>query len=188
MADGFRKLPRAVEGGADADLGAAGGDGGGEVVAHAHGEFAEGDAEAGGEVVAKGAEIRKCADGVFRGFGRGGTERSDGHETVETQVLFCQCELDQARSVGEIGAEFGGVVAGVDLKEDGENFAEFGGGAVEVVEEFFAVDALDAVEVLGGEFGFVGLKMADEFPSEGGGGAERAFLGGFLDAIFTDGA
>jgi hypothetical protein len=57
-----------------------------------------------------------------------------------------------------------------------------------VVEEFFAVDALDAVEVLGGEFGLVGLEVADEFPSEGGGGAEWAFFGGFLDAIFADGA
>ena len=41
-----------------------------------------------------------------------------------------------------------------------------GGGAAEVLNKFIAVDALNAVKVPGGQFGFVGLQMADEFPAE----------------------
>jgi len=78
---------------------------------------------------------------------------------------------------------------GYYAEENRENFAEFTGGAVEVVEEFFAVDALDAVEVLDGEFGFVGLEVTDEFPAQGGGGGGGlgTFLDGLLDAVFADG-
>ena len=104
------------------------------------------------------------------------------------RFFFCESELEEARRVFELGAEFGGVAAGVDLEENGKTFPELGGGAIEVVEEFFGIDALDAVKVRGGEFGFVGLEVADEFPLKRGRGAEGAFLGDFLDAVFADGA
>ena len=184
----LEKLTGAVEGGSDADLGAAGGDGGGEVGTHTHGELAQGDAEAGGELVAERAEIRKRALGVRGGLGGGGAEGCDRHEAVDAEIFPGEGEFDEARAVGEIGAEFGGIVAGVDLEQHRENFAQLAGGAVEVVEKFFRFYALDAVEGLGGEFGLVGLEVADEFPNEGGGGAERALLGGFLHAVLADGA
>jgi len=188
MKFGGKNLASPVKGGADANLGATGGDGGGEVAAHAHGEFAQRDLKMGGEVVAEGAELVERALGVIGGFGGRGAERGDGHQPVEAQIFFCEGELEEPRRVFDFGAEFGGVTAGVDLEENGEDFPELGGGAIEVVEEFFGIDALDAVKVRGGEFGFVGLEVADEFPLKRGRGAEGAFLGGFLDAVFADGA
>ena len=49
----------------------------------------------------------------------------------------CRCGLaergfEQARGVGRFGAEFGGIVAGVDLEQDGQFFAQLAGGAVEL--------------------------------------------------------
>ncbi len=57
-----------------------------------------------------------------------------------------------------------------------------------MVEELFAIDALDAVEVLGGESCLVRLEVADELPVERGGGPGglRAFILRFLDPVFTD--
>jgi len=169
-------------------LGATGGDGGSEVAAHAHGEFAQWDLKTGGEVVAEGAELSERTLSVVGGFGGRGAERGDRHEAVDAQIFFREGKLEEARRIFELGAEFGGVAAGVDLKENGKNFPKLGGGAIEVVEEFLGIDALDAVKVRGGEFGFIGLEVADEFPLKLGGGAEGTFLGGFLDAVFTDGA
>ena len=57
-----------------------------------------------------------------------------------------------------------------------------------MVEELFAIDALDAVEVLGGESCFIRLEVADEFPVERGGGRGSlgAFILRFLDPVFAD--
>jgi hypothetical protein len=52
-----KNLASPVKGGADADLGATGGDGGSEVAAHAHGEFAQRDLKTGGEVVGNGGLV-----------------------------------------------------------------------------------------------------------------------------------
>ena len=96
--------------------------------------------------------------------------------------------FEQAGSVAGFGAEFGGVVAGVDLEEDGEGAGKFTGGGVEAGEQFLGIDTLDTIKVGGGEAGLVGLEVADEFPAQGQGRDLGAFLGAFLDAVFTDAA
>ncbi len=96
-------------------------------------------------------------------------------------------EIEESRRVFDFGAEFGGIATGIDLQEDRQGAAEIAGGAIEMMEKLFAIHTLDTIEVFGGEARFVGLEMADELPLHGGGGL-GAFGGGFLHAIFTDGA
>lgn len=178
----------AKKSGADAHLGGAGGDGGNEVAAHAHGKGGQGDAELRGEVVAELAQVGKGA------LGDGGVvgERGDGHEAVDAQVSAVEGGFEQGGGVFQFGAKFGGVAAGVDLEEHGEGAVEFAGGAVEALEEFGRIDALHAVEVGGGELGFVGLQVADQFPARGrdvGGELDVGhFVDGFLHAVFADSA
>ena len=88
-----KTLASPVKGGADADLGATGGDGGSEVAAHTHGEFAQRDLKTGGEVIAEGAELSERTLGVVGGFGGRGAERGDGHQAVDTQISFREGEL-----------------------------------------------------------------------------------------------
>ena len=110
-----------------------------------------------GEVIAQRAKIGEGARGVSRGFSWGGAERSNCHQAIDAEVSFRLGGGEEPRGVGEVGAKFSGVAAGVDLEEDREDLAEFGCSAVQLVEEFLAVDALHAVEVLDGEFRLVGL-------------------------------
>ena len=131
----------AVERGADAYQGAAGGDRERKVAGHAHRELAQRSAQARGEVVAEVAKVGERTLGVRGGLLGSGAERSDGHETVDPEIFFGERRCDEPWGFGQIGAEFGGVVAGVDLQENGQDFSEFGGGAIEVVEELFAIDS-----------------------------------------------
>ena len=50
------------------------------------------------------------------------------------------------------------------MEQDGQGFPQGGGGQFELVEQFFAVDTLNAIEVGGGQFCFVGLEVADQLP------------------------
>jgi hypothetical protein len=77
-------------------------------------------------------------------------------------------------------------VAGVDLEEDGKEFALLDGEATEALSEGGTIDGLDAVEGGDSELGLIGLQMADQFPAKAGRGG-GALLGGLLDAILGDG-
>ncbi len=170
------------ESGADADDGAAGGDGGGEVATHAHRKFAQGGAGFGREGVAEFAQggERSLSDGGVVG------KRRNGHEAIDAEMRFVESEIEQSRRVFEFGAKLGGIATGVDLKEDGERAAEFGGGAVEVIEKLLAIHTLDTVEVFGREAGLVGLEMTDELPLQRS-SSLRAFGDAFLHTILAHG-
>ena len=151
----------AEQGGADPHQRAAGGDGRFKIAGHAHREFVQRRGKARGEFVPQIAEIGERARGVGRGFGRSRPERRDRHQAVDPQVLFGERGFEQAGGVAGLRAEFRRVVPRVDLQQDRQNLAEFAGGTVEVIQELFAVDGLDAIEVLRGQPGLVGLQVAD---------------------------
>ena len=71
------------------------------------------------------------------------------------------------------------------MEEDGQDLAQRGGGAIEVLEQLRAVHALDAVEELDGKSGLVRLEMPDEFPRDDG-GRLRFLPGGLPHAVFAD--
>ena len=76
-------------------------------------------------------------------------------------------------------------MTGVDLEQDGQNFAQFSRRAIEVVEQLPAVHALHAVKMGGRQPGLVGLQVADEFPGEGR-GTLCALVHALLYAVFAD--
>ena len=100
---------------------------------------------------------------------------------------FAESEIEQSRRVFDFRAELGRVATGVDLEENRQRAAEFGGRAIEMMEKLLAIHTLDTVEVFGREAGFVGLEVANEFPLQRG-SRLGAFGDGFLHPIFADGA
>ena len=93
--------------------------------------------------------------------------------------------LEQRRGFGRVGTGFGGIVTGVELKQDTQAAAPLGRRAIEERQQLETVDTLHPVELRPGEQGLVRLQMTDEFPADRG-GAERFFVQALLHAVFAD--
>ena len=78
-------------------------------------------------------------------------------------VRLCQRRFQQPRGLLGLGSELGRIMARVDLQEHGEGPPQLPGRKVEQVQQFFAVHALDAVKVAGGERSLVRLQVTDQF-------------------------
>jgi len=119
--------------------------------------------------------------GGVGGIGEGG----DGHEPGDGEVR-------EGEDFGEgwfggvgVEAEFGVIAGDVDLEETACGEIEFGGDAAEVACEVEGIERVDEVGEREDFADFVGLEVPDEVPVEGG-GEERDFGEGFLDAAFAE--
>ena len=119
--------------------------------------------------------------GGVGGFSEGG----DGHEPGDGEVR--EREDFGEGLIGDVGveAEFGVIAGDVDLEETAGGEIEFGGDAAEVAGEVEGIERVEEVGEREDFADFVGLEVPDEVPVEGG-GEERDFGEGFLDAAFAE--
>lgn len=167
----------AEDGCADADDGAAFGDGYAVVVGHAHGDFGEvgGVGECGAaQVVEEGADAAEFGadEGVVV------DEGCHAHDAADAQVGVGGEEVGGDEGGGFVGCEalFGVFAGDVELDEDVLDFVDAGGAAFDFGDESLVGYAVYECGVRDDHFDFVGLEVADEVPPDVGGE-----LGGFGD-------
>ena len=156
--------PFSEEARADADVGGAFLDGGGEVAGHAHGELAVGEGA---------AELFEFAE-TMKGMGADcsyGCGRRDAHESLEFEAGKMGEGFADFMGIDGEDAIFGWLLVDVDVEKDRESF-----GNVLILKtqpalrnflrELDGVDGLDGAHEGEKLFYFVGLKMTDEMPAD----------------------
>ena len=165
-------LPRAEDRRADADAGGAEGDGGLEVVAHAHGELRQ--AVSRGDLGQE-REVRA----------RGLTDRRDAHQPLGLKTVGLAAGGDEGVGLGGGDAGLLRLLAGVDLDVGAQAKALFLHLVGQHAGELVAIQRLDDVEEGHRVGGLVGLQRADQAQLDLAAARGPAFLG-LLHAVLAE--
>ena len=154
-------LALAKQRGSDADDGGAFFDGDLEIAAHAHAQLRQRGTEDG---LGAGLEFAQALEIRARFLGDG-TERRDGHETVDLDAREGVQLIQFGEELLGLVAELAGFAGEIDFQENGHGLGRLLGALGDLARDGEAIHALDELEEFNGIADLVGLEVADELPA-----------------------